>query len=282
MKAPNDPLTAGIKYITVIANGLKGSKVIKDYFAARIDSRGHYTLPWPELSWVLQNNFDLFVRFLLKLNLYQRRLVLLREEIIGFTQTELYDLYGIHKDLISIFLGRKKLTGKNRKKTKPPIIRGVMLSSNEYDIDEGVISFLAMLMRVPPSWIMMEEPGDEWITTHYSKTTHLVIEGNGVGTLLQDNKSHDVIPIILNVRGTELHLRLERIGKSFILEYVNTGIQLGAFEELVTLTKGMNVKIGIVSTVIRSQKNLLIISGDLNELNLPEFKKLRLYGKNKK
>ncbi|WP_274472588.1 MULTISPECIES: hypothetical protein [unclassified Paenibacillus] len=263
------PLEQGIECIKKVT---VGNMAAEEYFSKRIDARGHYSLPWPEITWVRHNDMDLYRRFLLKLKLHHRRIVLLREEILGFTQTELYDFYGIHKDLTGKFLGRQK---KRREVRVSPLMIRNITPIIKTDIDDRVISFFAILMRVPPSWILFDEPELEWTTVHFEKTGHHVVTEYELLTIIKGIESvsyHDVIPMILNIRGSKLRLRLEVKYGSFLLEYADAGLQLGAFETLVNLLEPMVKKTGIIRTVIPNHLNLAIIGGDPAHITPPEYR----------
>lgn len=270
-----DPLTEGIECLKQVANGEMNAE---DYFSKRKDSRGRYTMPWPELIWVRKNDVSLYIKFLMKLTFQQRRLVLLREEIIGFTQTELYELYLIHKDMVSRFLGRyktnKRTDKKGRKRTRPPKIRSIIPTDEEFEIDVRLISFFSVLMRVPPDWIMFENPAGNWTSDHYRISNSMVMDEQTFLSCLRqerDAKYHDVVPVILDFKGYELHIRLEFAESSFLLEYVNAGLHLGAFNMLIDLIKPMVNKIGFVRTVVPFQLNLAIINGNSAKIMPPEF-----------
>lgn len=66
-----------------------GESTEEDYIRVHEDSAGRNTLAWPELLDV-RKDMNIYREFLLKLSLENRRLVLLNEEVISFSQRELF------------------------------------------------------------------------------------------------------------------------------------------------------------------------------------------------
>ncbi|MDU0205819.1 hypothetical protein RQP52_32555 [Paenibacillus sp. PFR10] len=277
MKPSSDPLKAGIWYIKQVVGG--NSSIVEEYFNRKKNSsEDRYVYHWPELVWVRRNDINLYHSFLLKLSLEQRRFILLREEIIGFTLSDLYDCFGIPKDRIAKFLGRYRAQYRRKSNKKSPKNRDIVPPQDAFTVDDWMVSFLAMLARVPPSWLVVEEPKSEWTTAHFQKNHHLVVGDIEFVTLLQTKAPvHDVIPVVLKFRDTELLFRLEQKGATFLLEYADTGLQLGAFEALIKLIRSMIVKIGLVRTIIPNQMNLAIIGGEPDLITPPEFIEVDLF-----
>lgn len=272
-KATASVIKKHIEYIKMIA---EGNLKAEEYFSEKRDDAGRYIYQWPELTDIIENNFDVFLMFLGKLTLIQRRIVFLRDEIINFSQTKLSENYGIHKDLLRKFIGINinQYKKKGRKETQP-IIRKIAPLIEDTRIDKRIIAHLAILMRVPPCWITNEELIIRWTTKHYKKVYHEIVDEKGLLMLLESVntiKYHDVLPVILNFRGCELILRLELKKNAFLLEYVNEGLELGAFEELVVLLGTLVVKTGVVHTVIPTHYNLAIIGGNHKLITPPTFR----------
>lgn len=273
MKTPMNPLERGIYCIREIAEGRMEAE---EYFRYKLDARGRLMLPWLELIWVRKNNIALYRRFLLQLSLFDRRTVLLQEEILGYTQTELYNLFGIHKDLISKLMGRFKKKKRNSGRIRQPEIRSVS-KIHINDIDEGILSFMSILMRVPLSWIIDERPEMEWTNDQWANTSCSELDLTGLISLLESSRvkqHHNVIPVLLTHGHTIMHLRVEIDKGSFLIEYSSKGLEIGSFHLLISDCLNMfpnKMEIGIIPTVIPRQYNLALHVGDSKHLLPPEY-----------
>lgn len=269
------------EYVDYIRKVVTGKMTVEKYFRKKRDGAGRYSIPWPELDWVRRYDMDLYCEFLLKLDLYHRRIVLSRYEILGYTVSELSDYFHIHRDQMRKFIGIFVAPNEKKEKRKA-LIRNVIPVPGEFEIDARIIALLAVMMRVPVSWLEQENPRLEWTISHYTVTEYQTVNKDELLNKLQNIDScvyHDVLPIILIFDGVELYLRLESNNGDFILEYVDECQRFGVFLELIVFLGDIVKKTGYVNTVISTHLNLAIIGGEQLEIIPPEFIEVNLDGK---
>lgn len=267
-----------IEYMDYIREVITGEMTVEVYFKKKRDEAGRYSIPWPELDWVRRYDMDLYCEFLLKLDLNHRRIVLSRYEILGYTVRELSNYFRIHRDQMRKFIGIFVATNKKKKK-REALVRDVIPVSGEFEIDARIIALLAVIMRVPVSWLEQENPSQEWTISHYTATEYQIVNKDELLNKLQNINScvyHDVLPIILIFDGVELHLRLESKNGDFILEYVDECQRFGVFLELIEFLGDIVKKTGCVNTIISTHLNLAVVGGDRLSLIPPEFMEMNL------
>ncbi|WP_340012231.1 hypothetical protein MHI32_09575 [Paenibacillus sp. FSL H7-0690] len=261
------------EYVGYIREVITGKMTVEVYFNKKRDGAGRYSKPWPELDWVRRYEMDLYCKFLLKLDLNHRRIVLSRYEILGYTVRELSNYFRIHRDQMRKFIGIF-VANEKKKEKREALIRDVIPVPGEFEIDARIIALLAVMMRVPVSWLEQENPSQEWTISHYTVTEYQIVNKDELLNKLQNINScvyHDVLPIILIFDGVELHLRLESKNGDFILEYVDECQRFGVFRELIKFLGDRVKKTGYVKTVILTHLNLAIIGGNQLKIMPPEF-----------
>jgi hypothetical protein len=232
----------------------------KEYITSHFDRRGSNTYNWDELL-CLQENMEVFSQFLLKFNKIQRRQVLLNEEIIGFTETNLYDFYGITSDQVGKFIGR---TQKKKTRVKvPPKIRKI-ITNKIPDIE--FVSFFALLSRVPLSWLCDDNPKLEWTTDYFQFLPEVNVCGEEflkyIHSLSMNSLSrdlHDLRGFILDLEGDVIDIRFEWIYGGFIIEIFNSDATPSKFDKIKKLLSSFELEIGYTKTVIPSQHNFTFI-----------------------
>jgi hypothetical protein len=238
---------------------LKGVKSEEEYINTRKDEIGRVRYPWPELLF-LKIDMKIFAEYLLKLSLMGRRLILMEEEAIGLKKTELYNLYNINSNTIRRYLGQIPNT---EAKEISPEIRNMM--PKPPIISEKVIAFLALLARVPITWLVDDKPELEWRIDYFDFLPHTkkvslsefvkLLEGFPIDI------NHDVCAIIIN-EGVKfpLYLRIEFIYGGFIIEVFNLNLGLNDIFVLRDHLKEFDsLEEGYMDTVIESQKNYAFI-----------------------
>ncbi|WP_113970947.1 hypothetical protein [Rossellomorea aquimaris] len=264
------------KYISINLKDFLGGMVDEeDYIKTRKDSLGRVILQWPELIF-LKMDMGYYADYLLKFSLYSRRMILMEDEIIGFSQQQLYSFYGISHDTIRRYLGKTK--EKVRKKHKPKI-RDITRHSN---VAKEVVSFLAILSRVPFSWVEEESPEQLWTIQHFSylddSKKSLAWLKNELEDLPLAKSIHDVRGIIINQGvANSLYLRIEWVKGGLIIEVFNPNCTIGEIVPLIKLLQKYNYAFGYMDTVITTQKNFTFIINLKNNspICLPmEFKSL--------
>lgn len=246
------------KYISISLKDYLGGLVDEEeYIRTRKDSLGRVILQWPELIF-LKMDMGFYSDYLLRFSLYSRRLILMEDEIIGFSQQQLYSLYGISHDTIRRYLGKHK--EKVRKKHKPKI-RDITRHSK---VSKEVVAFLAILSRVPFSWLEEEFPELSWTVQHFSylydsKKSLVWLKSELEGFSLAES-THDVRGIIINQDvPNPLFLRIERIKGGLIIEVFNPNCTMSEIVPLIELFQKYHFTFGYMDTVIKTQKNFTFI-----------------------
>jgi hypothetical protein len=237
-----------IKYKQV----LSGKVTPSDYIESRKDTASRNILQCPEL-YLLRQRFEFYRKFLLFFTAIQRRIILLKYEVIGFRLNELYYNYGIHSDLISRFKG-DRLSSKRNEKVKVKI-RKVNMTD---DFSKEFLSFLAILCRVPVAWFQTDIPRNEWKVDHFhdlksdeTKSKHQFIE-----CLASLNKEqHDVQGLIIICEECTLYLRLENWYGSFLIELFNPLCPAREYLVLRQILSSFKPIEGFMPTVVESQFN---------------------------
>ncbi|WP_273853114.1 hypothetical protein [Guptibacillus spartinae] len=247
----------------------------EEYINIHNDSGKRNTLAWPELI-KLREDMDLYRKYLLKFSLLKRRLVLMNEEIIGFSQQALYEKYGISFNPIARFIGKKR--SGPRAKAKPKI-RNI---ETNVDFNKEFIAFIALLSRVPIDWLEEEIPSEKWCENYFRYLPGSRMKENEFLEILascSSQKSHDVRGIILETEDSEdIFIRLESMNGGFIIELFNKDSPYKDILYLLDLVKEFDIKTGSMQTVIPTQVNFTIISQNspLKIINPPEFCLLQL------
>lgn len=262
------------EFVGYIRNVISGDMTVEVYFEKKRDVAGRYIIPWPELDWVRRHEMDLYRKFLLKLDLKHRRIVLSRYEILGYTVRELSNYFHIHRDQMRKFIGIF-VANDEKKEKRAALVRDVIPVPGDFEIDARIIALLAIMMRVPVSWLEQENLSQVWTISHYTVTKYQTVNKDELLNKLQNIDScvyHDVLPIVLVFDGVELHLRLESNNGDFVLEYVDECHRVGVFLELIEFLGDVVKKTGYVKTVISKHSNLTIIGGNKLKLIPPEFR----------
>ncbi|MEB1807929.1 MAG: hypothetical protein LPK26_11685 [Bacillaceae bacterium] len=246
-----------------------------DYIKSHEDSAQKNTLSWPEL-YLLKRDMELFRIYLLKFSLTKRRLVLMNEEIIGFSQNDLYNNYGVNFEIMRKFIGKKEII--KRPKSKPKI-RNIEASGTFHNQFIATISILA---RVPFEWLVSEKPNGVWENKHFYYLPNPLMDAEEFISFIQSvsEKIHDVRGIILKLEnGDHIYIRVESIFGGLILEIFNKGSSLNYLVTLFETLKSFDITLGYMETVIPHQVNVAIVCKhkSIKPICLPiEFKSLHL------
>jgi hypothetical protein len=229
------------------------------YINSRLDANEKKTISWPELI-LLRSRMDLYAKYLLKFSMYGRRFVLLKMEVIGFSKNQLYNLYGISNDTLrSYFIKRKE---KKVKKKHQPKIRDITM----YAVPKEIVAYLAILARVPFSWLEEEVPELEWSVYHFKYLKDFEMSLIDFKRLLEEEYPmkkipHDVRGIVIN-KGIKypIYLRFEWLDGGFIIEIFNPKFTFCELMPIIELLQPFNCQFGYMDTVIPSQNNFTFIS----------------------
>ncbi|MBM7602589.1 hypothetical protein JOC75_000559 [Metabacillus crassostreae] len=245
----------------------------EDYIRVHEDSLGRNTLAWPELLDV-RKDMDIYREFLLKLSMENRRLVLLNEEVISFSQRELYYNYGISFNPLRRYFGSKKSVSKPV--ISPPNIRKIITSGA---LDRQFIAFAALLARVPIDWLEREKPSKKWSVEYFDFLPSPRMNEKEFLSLINSVKGnlHDVRGIIIeNKEIGDIYIRLELIDGGFIIEILNKNSPFQYVSYALNLLKDFNIHFGSMQTVISSQVNFICFSKSLKNIDFPEFTPVQL------
>jgi len=228
----------------------------EEYIQKHEDANNRNMLSWKEL-YILRSNIEIYRKYLLKFNLLERRLVLMNEEVIGFSQRDLYYNFGINFNMIGKFIRKKE--EKIRKKTVEPYVREV-LPNRGSQIE--LAAYISVLARVPLEWLELDQPELRWSTDHFMFLKDSYMKKDGFLKMIHSYSKdiHDVRGIILELDSNErLYIRFEWIKGAFLLELFNTNSTYYQFEKLRKLLKDYEFEVGITDTVIPSQKNFILV-----------------------
>lgn len=226
-----------------------------EYIKKHHDSIDRNTLPWDEL-YLLQSNMEDYRNYLLRFSLYNRRLVLLNEEIIRFSQQDLYLKFGVSFDLIRKFIGKKDENP--RTKIVKATIREVLPG---YGSQIELAAYISVLTRVPFEWLKFENPSMSWTTDYFLLLKDPLMNRDEFLNLIKSlpEDIHDVRGIILEVgNNARLYIRFEWIKGAFIIELFNPNSTYSQFDSLIRILTEYKLDYGLAQTVIPSQRNFVI------------------------
>lgn len=237
----------------------------------------------PELIWA-REEISRLRRALLEFDVQDRCYVILHVEIIGLSRTQIVDLYGIHKDLMSRLAGQYK-----KPKTVRRELREIKKRVKVIDVLEGpyifniqLLAFIAVLARIPLTWLTYNKPIEGWEDRHFANfNKQFIIEAENYEKFMESlinksNVSHFIYPLIVKYNdGFELYLRIEVLHKSFIIELFNLNNQMTAIVRLKKLLFSINFKTGYMETVVQNQINFCLMEKNWPDSHIPpEFKPL--------
>lgn len=195
---------------------------------------------WYEIPQI-KKEYDDFRRYLRRLSVSTRRKALLNMASTGMTWEDIKNCFGINAPQLNNFI-------KNEAK------RGY---------DYRLLANLALLCRVPLSWLMNEEPDDEWDIGYIALIPDRVNTINELISLLQGqrNEYHVVRCAVLNDLQFSLKLRVETQPEGFIVELLNPEISGREFKLLRQILEQFNCKYGYMETVIPGRVNATFYTG---------------------
>lgn len=238
-------------------NVLNGKITPEQYITSRRDNASRNTQQCPEL-YLLRLNYSLYRKFLLCFPPEQRRLILLKYEVIGFRHSELYNYYGIHSDLIGRFIGNKN-TDKHTYKAAVKIRK--IKTTDEYS--KEFLAFIAILCRVPTEWLLVDRPKMNWDIGHFYDLHEGAFFKTGedfVDYLFKlDNSYHDVQGVVVNHADTQFFIRLENWFGSFTIEMFNPLSPAREYLLLKNLLSPFKPTEGFMPTVVDSQLNYVFL-----------------------
>ncbi|RUT40371.1 hypothetical protein EJP82_25135 [Paenibacillus anaericanus] len=226
---------------------------------------GKFTYEWPELLF-LRSQVEELSLFLLALDVKTRRIVIMREEMIGFSQNSLRTLYGFNNDKMRYFT-RVDSIGKNEQKMnnqKGYVSRNELVRKIFPDINIPIefFAFIALLARVPLQWLTRDKPDLSWSVEHFGLLETDEISGKDLIPFINSLKPdvHDIRAVVINEHELErLYLRVEILFGTVIVELSNTYATTTACRRFRALFYGKEILHGYKRTVIPSQINQTII-----------------------
>lgn len=255
-------LSAGIRKINEVVDG---SLSAEKYLNSKSSSDGRLFLKAPELTRV-KTTIETYWKFLLKFTGEQRRVLICRPAIIGFSLRDLRDLYGIHNDTMGKFLGRGPKSKSKSKKSKP-LIRDAL--KGPVSLNKQVVAMIAILSRLTEDMLVNDVPALDWNNDYFNYFAEdcnwslaKFLEVIELSLAIQP-KYRDVMPAILKInRKTILYLRVEAINGSVIVELMNKDCTLNECKELLKILAAYEKCTGYVQTIVPWQKNYTIVVGN--------------------
>ncbi|MFZ3591864.1 hypothetical protein ACOI1C_22295, partial [Bacillus sp. DJP31] len=209
----------------------------EEYISFHFDSSMRNSLAWNELI-ILQSQMDIFRTLLLKLKLTNRRRVLLNKEIIGFSQRDLYERYGIPRDMVRSFLGLVKKKDEGKKHSVE--IRAIISKKSFYP--DEFIQFIALITRVPINWLIEENPSDNWDIDYFNRLP--VLKECEFFNYLSSKSINinDIEGFTIQFENFEpIKARFEWIKGGFILEVMNKKLELNTLFKIKQILSPFNI-----------------------------------------
>ncbi|MEI2395178.1 hypothetical protein [Paenibacillus phytohabitans] len=227
---------------------------------------GKFTYKWPELLF-LRMDLNEVSAFLLHIKFVAaRRVVIMREEILGFTKYELNTRFHINNDQMTNFTNVDNLQAPEVK----ALIQFQQLSGKRQivaDINYPIefLALISLLSRLPLQWLLAPEPDLTWNTEHfvYLNDVSLHYDKQEFSDFLNglDHTSHDVRAVILTdlITKTKLYLRVEHLFGTLSIELCNTYASSQEYKMFIGLFQGEHYCYGLMPTVIPSQINHTVV-----------------------
>jgi hypothetical protein len=153
--------------------------LIRSFLGFKLGTNDKFTNLWPELTFLRSNNEELS-EFLNALPLQVRRLVVMREEICGFSKNTLYKKFAISNDLMTAFTNVKSILNEKTNNLEvnndPTHLFEKILPVTSYPIE--FIAFISLLSRIPLHWLMIERPEKVWSVENFRNVKSMVLEKN--------------------------------------------------------------------------------------------------------
>lgn len=200
----------------------------ESYYLSHESDGQEYWYEIPELLKEMQSFSDL----LQKVSLPFRRRILLNIAATDMSRRVLERNYGITRPRVQNFINNKY---------------------EKYEIE--LISSLAILCRVPISWLISEEISEQWEVEHFRYQRAVSNGADVLSELLNSSLEHTVKGIYLRDKGIELFIRIEKVNRECSLEVFNdhlNGIQMKYIDEIL---HPVTYKMKYFQTVVRSQVN---------------------------
>lgn len=236
-------VTAGVNF----ANGIISEEDLKELH--EMNKRGKRHLPFVEIPY-LKKNMRLYAKYLRRASIKFRKQVLLDERSTGFTYDEIMDMYAHYK------------VGEQSAKISRARISKFKLDEQK-TYDHRFIAELAVLCRVPFSWLTNQEVLNEWETEHFIQLKNAIYSVQEFQKFIVDllqTKQKLVKGIVLRVsEAIVLYVRIQVGPGGFFVELFNKNTTLLEFFALQEVLKDFNCDIGIMPTVVESQQIYIFI-----------------------
>lgn len=241
------------------------NKNLNQFLESKQGIDGKYNNDWPELLFFKANLYDLAKR-LIQLPISIRRLIIMREEILGFSKNQLYNDFGFNNNKMNYFIEpekNNKMDNDKKSAMKSDVKVRVRRVIPRINFPIEFLAFISLLSRIPMQWLMLRNPEEKWSTEHFALLNDIVIHTDELRAFVLTLKpdQHDVRGVILqkNESDKTLYLRVENLYGTLIIELCNTYATTDEYREFINLFKGQSFEIGHMSTVIPSQINHTVI-----------------------
>lgn len=260
LKKPDIHKPWEVKAKEIVLLLLEGKKTETDLLKHHdFDKRDSKPRPFIEVPFLRKKSMDLFSKFLKILTLPTRRRVLLDKQSTGYTQHELTTMYKYneHSGMGSARIGK-------------------FIRNEQKTFDPRFIADMAILCRVPKSWLTQERTDDEWETEYFKDTQSLCEVSSFIDMLqkaLKETTERRVAGLILQLNVTRrLFLRIQTENRGLLVEIFNTDTTVNDLFELSAILKPFNCAIFRMPSVVSSQIIYLFLSKNYIEvgMNLPD------------
>ncbi|CAH1208541.1 hypothetical protein PAECIP111892_03129 [Paenibacillus auburnensis] len=195
-----------------------------------------------------------------------RRVVIMREEILGFNKYELNTRFRINNDQMTNFTNVDNLQAQEVKASSQyQQLSGERQIVADINYPIEFLAFISLLSRLPLQWLLVPEPDLTWNTEHfvYLNDVSLHYSKQEFSAFLNglDHNTHDVRAVTLTdlITKTKLYLRVEHLFGTLSIELCNTYASNQEYEMFIGLFQGERYCYGLMPTVIPSQINHTVV-----------------------
>jgi hypothetical protein len=239
---------------------------IKDFLEYKRDTNARFTYDWPELFF-LRMDLNELALFLLKIeDINARRLVIMREELTGFSKNSLFTDFRINNNQLTNFtdIENRHYNGITESTPLHESFGGRRIIPIPNYPGE-FLAFIALISRLPLQWLLSSFPEEVWSIEHFGFLDDVsLFYGKSewvkfLKGLCHD--SHDVRAVILidKLTNCKLYLRVEILMGTVIIELCNITVSSKEYKLFLKLFHGESYIYGYMPTVIPSQINHTVI-----------------------
>lgn len=227
-----------------------------------MDKRGKRTLPFVEIPYLKKKNIKLFSKYLSEASIQLRRTALLDEKSTGFTYDELREMYSDYKyDENSTQISKARISKFKLDEQKT--------------YDHQFLAELAILCRVPFSWLTNREVFNDWEIDHFKQLKNSLYSTdefrNFLNQMLETKKKLVKGVVLKPNKSPVLYLRVQVAPGGFLVELFNKNASSLELFTLQQVLDPFECLMGIMPTVVENQQIYIFIKTMKDEsLFLPD------------